>query len=445
MRPKERQGSRGEDLFRMKLVNLLDLRHPLCKLAEKIRWQDLIEEFGALYSDRGRPGIPIRTMVGLHYLKHTFDPSDEDTVQGWVENPYWQYFCGEEYFQHQLPIDPSQMTRFRTRLGEAGCEKLLQITINAGLETQAITPRSLEAVTVDTTVQEKAVAFPTDARLYHKGRVWLVRLAKASGIELRQTYTRIGKNAFFMQNRYARARQLNRAKRELKRLKTILGRVYRDLQRQMPQQSERVQARFLEPLARIEQLLRQQRNDSNKIYSLHAPEVECIAKGKAHKKYEFGVKVSLAATHRDNFVVGAQSLPGNPYDGRTLAAALDQVKRLTGTMPQRCFVDRGYRKHGIDNVDVYIPGQKRGITPALRKSIKRRNAIEPIIGHLKNDGRMGRNYLKGVIGDAMNPILAAAGHNLRIILRKLRLFVLFFLSALASRLQMPGSMQPLVN
>ena|ERR1022692_2348677 len=437
MRPKERERSRGEDLFRMKLVNLLDLRHPLCKLADKIRWQDLVDEFGALYADQGRPGIPIRMMVGLHYLKHTYDLSDEDTVQGWVENPYWQYFCGEEYFQHRPPIDPSQMTRFRTRLGEAGCETLLQITIDAGLATKAVVVKSFNAVTVDTTVQEKAVAHPTDARLYHKGRVWLVRLAKAAGIELRQTYTRIGKNAFFMHNRYARARQMKRAKRELKRLKTCLGRVYRDLQRQMPIQSEAVQTRFTEPLARVERLLRQQRQDHNKLYSLHAPEVECIAKGKAHKKYEFGVKVSLAVTHRDNFVIGAQSMPGNPYDGHTLHQALQQIERLTGVKPQRCFVDRGYRKHGIDDVDVYIPGQRRGITPVLRKSIKRRNAIEPVIGHLKNDGRLGRNYLKGVVGDAMNPILAAAGHNIRIILRKLRLSVRVFLAALIRLLQLP--------
>jgi transposase, IS5 family len=445
MRPKERERSRGEDLFRMKLVNLLDLRHSLCKLADKICWQDLSDEFGALYSDRGRPGIPIRTMVGLHYLKHTFDLSDEDTVQGWVENPYWQYFCGEEYFQHRLPIDPSQMTRFRTRLCEAGCEKLLQITIDAGVATKAVAAKSFNAVTVDTTVQEKSVAYPTDARLYHKGRVWLVRLAKDAGIELRQTYTRIGKNAFFMQNRYARARQMKRAKRELKRLKTILGRVHRDLNRQMPLQSESVQNRFAEPLARVERLLLQQRSDRNKLYSLHAPEVECLAKGKAHKKYEFGVKVSLAVTHRDNFIVGAHSTPGTPYDGHTLNQALHQVERLTGVKPQRCFVDRGYRKHGVDNVEVYIPGQRRGVTPALRRAIKRRNAIEPIIGHLKNDGRMGRNYLKGVAGDAMNPILAAAGHNLRIILRKLRLSVLVFLSNLMQPSQLPAPPQAWLN
>jgi transposase, IS5 family len=422
MRPRERSETPQSDLFRLKLVNLIDVRHELCRLAERMRWQELVDQFGALYAEQGRPGVPIRLMVGLHYLKHAYGLSDEVIVKSWVENPYWQYFCGEEYFQHQLPIDPSQMTRFRTRLGAEGCEQLLKLTIAAGLETKTVKPASFTQVTVDTTVQEKAIAFPTDGRLYHKGRVWLVRLAQHSGIELRQSYVRKGKQALFMQQRYAAARQMQRARRELKRSKVYLGRVYRDILRKLPAQAASVQARFAEPLALVARLLAQQRQDKNKLYSLHAPEVECIAKGKAHKKYEFGIKVSLAATQRDNFIVGALSLPGNPYDGHTLPAALRQVERLTGTKPERCFVDRGYRGHGIEGTEVYIAGQKRGITRALRRALKRRNAIEPIIGHTKHDGLMGRNYLKGTCGDAMNAILAAAGHNLRIILRKLRLF-----------------------
>ena len=347
MRPKERTKTPQSDLFRLKLVNLIDLRHELCQLGEKINWPGLVEQFGALYAEHGRPGVPIRLMAGLHYLKHAFGLSDEVVVKSWVENPYWQYFCGEEYFQHRLPIDPSQMTRFRTRLGPSGCEKLLELTIAAGLEARAVKPASFTQVTVDTTVQEKAIAFPTDGRLYHKGRIWLVRLAKHCDIELRQSYVRKGKQALFMHQRYAAARQMRRARRELKRSKVYLGRVYRDILRKLPQQSAAVQERFAEPLARVARLLAQQRHDHNKLYSLHAPETECIAKGKAHKKYEFGVKVSLAVTQRDNFIVGALALPGNPFDGHTLPAALHQVERLTGTKPERCFVDRGYRGHGI--------------------------------------------------------------------------------------------------
>ena len=425
MRPRERSETPQSDLFRLKLVNVIDGRHELCRLAQRMRWSELADQFGALYAEQGRPGVPIRLMVGLQYLKHAFGLSDEVVVKTWVENPYWQYFCGEEYFQHELPIDPSQMTRFRTRLGESGCEQLLKLTIAAGVATQAVKPSSFAQVTVDTTVQEKAIAFPTDGRLYHKGRVWLVRLARHSDIKLRQSYVRKGKQALFMHQRYAAARQMRRARRELKRSKVYLGRVYRDIVRQLPHQSRAVQERFVEPLARVARLLAQQRQDKNKLYSLHAPEVECIAKGKAHKKYEFGIKVSLAATQRDNFIVGALALPGNPYDGHTLSTALQPVQRLTGQQPENCFVDRGYRGHGIEGTAVYIAGQKRGLTRALRRALKRRNAIEPIIGHTKHDGLMGRNYLKGSSGDAMNAIQAAAGHNLRIILRKLRLSWLY--------------------
>ena len=444
MLPKERDATPQSDLFRLKLVNLIDLRHELCRLAEAIQWQALADEFGALYAEAGRPGVPIRLMVGLHYLKHAFGLSDEVVVKTWVENPYWQYFCGEEYFQHRLPIDPSQMTRFRHRLGAAGCEKLLALTISTGVATQAVKTSSFADVTVDTTVQEKAIAFPTDSRLYFKGREWLVRLAKANGIELRQSYRRTGKQALFMQNRYAAARQVRRARRELKRSKIFLGRVYRDLKRKLRAQPDAVQDQFTEAMHRVERLLAQQRNDRNKLYALHAPEVECIAKGKLHKKYEFGIKVSLAVTQRDNFIVGALALPGNPFDGHTLRSALTQVEALTGATPQRCFVDRGYRGHGIEDVAVHIAGQKRGLTRALRRALKRRNAIEPIIGHAKQDGLMGRNYLKGSVGDAMNAILAAAGHNLRIILRKLRLSWLCFLRALLLDLQMMHSSAVLI-
>jgi transposase, IS5 family len=191
-------------------------------------------------------------------------------------------------------------------------------------------------------------------------------------------------------------------------MKTYLGRVYRDILRQLPAQSAPVQSLFAEPMALVARLLVQQREDKNKLYSLHAPEVECIAKGKAHKKYEFGIKVSLTATQKGNFIVGALALPGNPYDGHTLGKALHQVRRLTGTHPRKCFVDRGYRGHGVKRTRVHIAGQKRGITSTLRRALKRRNAIEPIIGHTKHDGLMGRNYLKGSAGDAMNATTCAS-------------------------------------
>ena len=419
MKPQEQTRSGMEDMFRQRLENLLDLRHPLAGLGKEIDWQVFSDAFGALYdAEKGRPGLPVRLLVGLHYLKHLFALSDEEVVLRWVENPYWQYFCGEEYFQHRLPLDGSQMTRFRQRIGAGGCELMLQQTVRAGIATQTVNERTFARVTVDTTVQEKAVAFPTDARLYYKARVVLVRMARNHGLGLRQSYARVGKRALFMHQRYQAARQSRRGRRELRRLKVYLGRVFRDVRRQLGAvECPEIQAL----LTRVERLLAQRREDSHKLYSMHAPEVECIAKGKAHKQYEFGVKVSVATSTRSNFVVGMRSLPGNPYDGHTLSASLDQVEQLTGVRPLECFVDRGYRGHDEAGSAVVIAGQKRGMTPRLKRLLKRRNAIEPVIGHLKADGRLDRNYLKGVAGDAMNALLVGAGHNLRLILRKLRL------------------------
>ncbi len=409
----------------MRLEQILDQRHALYRVGGKIDWAAVEERFGALYSEEGRPGIPIRLMVGLHYLKHAFNESDETVVGRWVENPYWQHFCGEEYFRHEMPINPSQMTRFRERIGEGGCEFMLGLTVVAGINTKTVSKASVAIVNVDTTVQDKAIAFPTDARLYHKARGALVRLAKQMGIDLRQSYERVSKRALMMNGRYAHARQMRRAKREQKRLRTCLGRVIRDIERKVA--SQQTEAGLEHPrLKRLLEIARrihaQQRHDQGKVYSVHAPEVECIAKGKAHKPYEFGVKVGVVSTSKESFVVGMQSLPGNPYDGHTLTASLQQVQKLTGIAPKEAYVDRGYRGHGVaEPVKVWIAGAKRGVTVAIRNKLKRRNAVEPVIGHMKNDGRLGRNFLKGIAGDAMNALLCGAGHNLRKILRRLAL------------------------
>ncbi len=430
MKPRETEKSDVGDLFRERLENLIDCRHPLAKLSEVVDWPVFEEAFGALYdAEQGRPGVPIRLMVGLHYLKHAFDRSDEEVVLGWVENPYWQYFCGEEYFQHRLPIDPSQMMRFRQRIGEAGCALMLKQTVAVGLKTKTITRRSFASVTVDTTVQEKAVAFPTDARLYHKARVGLVREAQRSGVALRQSYVRVGKRALFMHNRYLAARQNRRGRRQLRKLKVYLGRVLRDIERKLQSVAPAQRAALEALMPPVRRLLKQGRKDRNKLYSIHAPEVECLAKGKSHKRYEFGVKVSVATGTKNNFVFGMQSLPGNPYDGHTLCDALDQVEHMTGRRPAHCFVDRGYRGHDETATTVIVAGQKRGMTPSLKRQLKRRNAIEPVIGHLKSDGRLDRNYLKGTLGDSMNALLVGAGHNIRLLLRTLRLYFVPFLGA----------------
>ena len=422
MKPQTPPDLSTDDLFRHRLENLIDTRHELVKLSKLIDWEHFDAQWGDFFCEVGRPAIATRLIAGLHYLKHTYGLSDEQVVRRWSENPYWQYFCGERYFQHELPLNPSSLTRWRQRLGETGVESLLAATIDAAIESKAVKACDLKRVTVDTTVQEKAIAFPTDSRLYNRARERLVRLAKAHRIPLRQSYVRVGPRLLFQNNRYGHARQLRRQRRTTSKLKTVLGRVYRDIGRRLAEQPESVQAAFAEPMALTKRLLDQLRHDKKKLYALHAPEVECIAKGKAHKRYEFGVKVSIATTNRSNLVVGAQSLPGNPYDGHTLSTALEQVERLTGQRPERCYVDLGYRGHDVTDVEVFKARQKRGVTRSIRRELKRRNAIEPIIGHMKDDGLLHRNHLKGTDGDAINVILCGAGQNLRLILNYLRIF-----------------------
>lgn len=423
------------DMFRKKLENMLNHGHELYQLARLIDWEVFEQEFGKLYSEDGRPGSPIRLMVGLTYLGHAFGLSDEEVVTRWVENPYWQFLCGEEYFRHDLPIDPSSMSRWRKRIGEAGAQFILKQTLPAGLKSEAVRSSSFERVSVDTTVQPKAIAFPTDSKLYNRSRERLVRLAEEHDVPLRQSYSRLGPEALIKAGRYFHARQSKRARREVRRVRGYLGRVYRDILRKIEDRQE-IKAIFLPELALAEQLLGQGKSDKNKLYSLHAPEAECIAKGKAHKKYEFGVKVSVATTNRDNFVVGMLAEHGNPYDGHTLSRAIEQVKQITGKAVNRCFVDRGYRGHGLTDTEVLVSGRRRGLTPQMKKELKRRSAIEPVIGHMKADGKLGRNYLRGELGDKINAILCGAGYNIRIILRKLReIFAFFEFMALIRKLR----------
>ena len=422
---------------------MLDSRHALCRLAALIDWEGFDAGFGRLYRERGRPGKPTRLMVGLSYLKHAFDLSDEEVVARWVENPYWQWFCGFEYFQHAAPIDPSSLTRWRARVGAEGMERLLAETVRAGLESGTVEPSSLERVTVDTTVQPKAITHPSDARLYLRALDTLVRQAKRRGVALRQSHTRLAKRACRKAGRYAHARQFKRMRREIKRLKTYLGRVQRDVSRKTAGRPE--ERHFARLLPLVERLLAQQRHDKGKLYALHAPEVVCIAKGKAHKKYEFGCKVAVATTNREGFAVAAKAFPGNPYDGHTLAQTNEQIVRVSGVEPTRYYADKGYRGHDYDKPErVFISGRRRGLTPTMKRELRRRSAIEPMIGHMKTDGRLGRNYLLGHAGDAVNALLCAAGHNLRLILNHLRaLFALILATLLGAQHRTTSAYPPL--
>jgi IS5 family transposase len=417
-----------DDLLRARLVEMIDMRHELVKLATLIDWEVFEREWSGLFpSPVGRPATPTRLVAGLLYLQHAFRLSDEAVVARWAENPYWQHFCGETFFQHRLPIDPSSMTRWRNRIGEEGVEWLLTETIRAGQRAGTVQDDHLKKVTVDTTVMEKNIAHPTDARLYEVARRKLVALARASDISLRQNYNRLGPRLCGQVGRYAHARQFKRMRKALRRLKGYTGRVLRDIERQMDKVAEGpLKLRLHDLVALVNRLLAQKPKDRKKLYSLHEPAVDCISKGKAHKRYEFGTKVTVATTTEGGFVVGMRALPGNPYDGHTLHEALEQVEILTDRCPDMAFVDRGYRGHGVETVRVFISGARRGVTRAIAKLLRRRSAIEPMIGHMKTDGRLTRCPLKGTTGDALFAVLCGCGHNIRMILRHLRVILCQF-------------------
>ena len=410
------------DLFRSQLINVIDMRHRLVKLSGLIDWRGLDESLSPHFcAEKGRPAHSIRLMCGLLLLKEIEGVSDEGVVERWVENPYWQYFCGEEYFQHKFPMDASNLVHFRHRIGEEGMERLLQETVVIGLKVGVITPNDLKRVTMDSTVQEKAIRYPTDTHLYHKARLELVKLAEKMNVSMRQSYTRLSKEAVFMANKSMASRKVKQGRAWIKKGKNYLGRVIRNIEREISG-APHLQEIFAAHLQKARQIFNQQRCDSNKLYSWHAPEVECIAKGKASKPYEFGCKANYTTTNKSNFVIGAQAKHGKPYDGKILQDGLQQIAKITGVIPERCYVDQGYKKHGVTTTTIFMSRQKRGITPQIKRELKRRNAIEPIIGHMKHDGGIGaRNYLKGIIGDKNNAILIAVGFNLRKILRFLLL------------------------
>ena len=445
MKPRERRDNGQGDLLRSRLDAILDLDHQLVALAGKVDWVFLEGRFGEAYRDGpGQPPLPTRLMAGLTILKYTYDLSDEELCARWLENPYYQFFCGEEFFQHKLVLDRSSLTRWRQRMGEEKMKALLQESLSIAVKTDALKPSELSEVIIDTTVEPKNVMFPTDARLLNRAREILVRLAQRHGVALRQSYTRVGKFALIKHQRYAHAKQFKRANRALKTLRTYLGRVIRDITRKIEDNPRLKEVVFKHILARARRVRDQRQHQRGpKVYSLHAPEVECIGKGKAHRPYEFGVKVSVATTHRHakggQFVTHAKALPGNPYDGHTLAAVIPDMEALVGNTIKRIFADKGYRGHNAPpdyKFRVFIAGQKRRMTPKIKREMRRRSAVEPVIGHLKSEHRMGRNYLWHRKGDAINAVLAATGFNFRLLLRWLKLLLFRFLIVFFSPIQL---------
>lgn len=447
MLPKELRDIGQNDFFKARLDQIVDMNHALARLARQVDWGFLETRFGAVYADvPGRPPLPTRLMAGLALLKHTFNLSDEVLCERWVENPYYQLFCGEAFFRHDLPFERSSITRWRQRMGEDKIVALIQESLNIATRVGAAKPSDFTKLIVDTTVQPKAVAFPTDAKLLHCAREKLVRLAKKHAVALRQSYERVGKYALVAHQRYAHAKQFKRANRALKSLRTYLGRVTRDVRRKIAGDADK-QAVFAQSLSLAHAVRhQQQRQRGKKIYSLHAPEVECIAKGKSHKPYEFGVKVSIATTLNHSaggqFIAHAKALPGNPYDGHTLGKVVPDIEKQIGGTISRLVADKGYRGHNAPEAykfRIYISGQRRGVTEAIKRDLRRRSAVEPVIGHAKSDHRMDRNYLKGSHGDAINAVLAAAGYNFRRLLAWLRIFLRLWLEIVMARDSEPPS------
>jgi IS5 family transposase len=394
------------------LESLLDQRQALCKLSRAIDWKRFEREMGASYSEgQGAPGKPIRLMVGLLMLKQLHDLSDDDVVAQWVQNPYFQYFTGEIEFQWRLPIDPSSLSRFRRRVGEEGFEAILAESIR--LHGRKARERT---VIVDTTVQEKDVTFPTDSKLHRKIAEKCVKMAKEEGVGLRRSYRRTLPKLMKDQHNRSHPKRAKSARASARRLKTIAGGLVRELRRNLPADALE---ELGEDLDLFDKVLAQKRSDKNKVYSLHEPEVSCIGKGKAHKKWEFGQKASIARTYRGGIIVGAKSFRGNVSDQQTLEPAFAQIERVAGVRPKDCLADRGYRGRKIvGETRIHIPGRPKKDATAYQKSrdrkrFRKRAGIEPVIGHLKSDFRLGRNFLKGLLGDSLNLLMAAAAFNLK--------------------------------
>ena len=420
MIPKDKRQQPQKAMFETYLEDIINARHPLVRMAERIDWDNCEQHFGPYWcADNGRPGHPIRLHVGLQMLKHMQGLSDRELLDQWVENPYWQYFCGEDVFQHEPPMDESTMGRFRRRIGEDGAQALLKMTVELGEGTGTVRPESFRVAVMDTSVMPKAVAHPSDAKLMARSHRKLVSRAKADGIKFRQTYERSLDKLVWQVGRYAHARQYRRMYRKLGKLHGYLGRVCNDIIRQQPygQRSSELDHHLYQSL----RLLRQYSEPGHKrLYSLHEPEVACIAKGKARTPYEFGSKVNVVTTAKEGFVLDCQALKGNAYDGHTVHQGLLRVFKHTGRFPLHTLVDRGYR--GGEHTplsQVHITGKKKGTGTAHEEHQHRRNSIEPIIGHMKHEGLLDRCHLRGHTGDRIHAVLCAVGFNLRKVLRHL--------------------------
>ncbi len=406
-----------KNLFRPVLKEIINPTHELVILTKQINWNEFEISFSELYSHTGQPGVPIRTMVGLLLLKRIYNLGDETVMEQWLQNPYFQYFCGEAEFQWEYPCDPSDMVHFRKRIGKEGAEKIFQLTV----ETRKNEIKTKD-VLIDTTAQEKNITYPTDAKLLIKVIKKCNKIAKQEKLSQRQTYTRTMKKLLLKQRFAHHPKRKKEARAALRKLRTIARRLVTELERNLTETS---QEQYASELINLKKIVNQKKQDKNKIYSLHEPETACIAKGKAHKKFEFGSKVSFSVVPRVNIIVGILNFNGNPNDTTTLEPALENIEKISGIKFKNAIVDRGYKGkkeiNGTTIVSPKAPNQKQPYSKTtMRRKCRSRAAVEPVIGHTKYDCRMLINYLKGTVGNDINANLAAAGYNLRGLLRKIK-------------------------
>jgi IS5 family transposase len=416
---------RQQNFFHADLLDQLDPKDELMLLSKKIPWEKIISELSPLYSEVGRRAKPIRMMVGLLLLKQLENKSDEVVVKEWKRNPYYQCFCGEINFQTDPPCDATDLVYFRRRLGEAGMEKIFQMSV----ELHGKSAGEKEII-VDTTVQEKNITFPTDTKLRTKIIRESLDLAKSNGVKLRRSYKKElrAKLRTIRFNKSKKKCERRKVRTAQKRVLTIARTLVRELERKLPEEIKIINE---EKLLLWKKVLLQKRDDKKKIYSLHEPAVLCICKGKERKKYEFGSKAAIAVTKSDCVIVGVKNFSENVHDSKTLDEVLLQVKNATGDSPKFAYCDRGFR--GVKRVgetEIILPDVPKEDASEYHKrkmrfNFRRRSAIEPVIGHLKSDFRLARNYLRGVVGDAINLLLSAAAFNLRKFMRALACFLFF--------------------
>ena len=420
------QQTKQRDLFRPLLTDFIDMNHELVLLANKIDWDYFEKELSIYYSNKGRPAMPIRLMVGCLMLKRLYNLGDETLAQEWVMNPYMQYFCGMEYFQHKFPCDPSDFVHFRKRIGEKGVEKIFVYTVQMHGERAAETQ-----VLSDTTVQENNITYPTDGKLAKKVIDKCNAIAQAEKIKQRQSYTRTSKQLLRKTHNYDHPKRKKAARKATASLKTIAGRLVRELERRLSEEQLR---RYEQDFILYKQVITQRPQDKNKIYSLHKPYTACIAKGKTHKKYEFGNKVGLLTTQKSLIITAIKSYEGNPHDSKTIEPLIEQLKANELPVPKEIVYDRGGRgKKQIQDTIISTPDNKPLKRDSAykkkkkRRKFRRRAAIEPVIGHLKTHFRMGQNYLLGDKSPQINAFLAAAGWNLKKMMKLLKeQFLLLF-------------------